>query len=289
MQDDVLIFMIYAEKIIWFSASQGHYMSWLFFYIECMNEYKDTSDSLRMLISEAVKGDRKAEETLLEAFTPMLRSVAAEYLDAAEGREEMDDLMQIASMGFILALRRFDPDISPAFIPYVRYGARMAIRDHLCSSMRLIRLPKGMVERVSKLSHAYRTLEEEGNEHPSEEDLMAMTGFSRTVLARTERARRMQLPMSLDHEYGDGSSASSFIPSAECVEEEAEAVLMEDRLRGIVSRLSCIDRFVISAYYGAFGSRKLGSGEIARRLSVSGEAVRKRTKRIEERLCRMIS
>jgi RNA polymerase sigma-B factor len=56
--------------------------------------------------------DRDAGDELIRRFLPLTRQLARRY---AGGHEPFDDLMQVASLGLVKALARFDPNRGTAF------------------------------------------------------------------------------------------------------------------------------------------------------------------------------
>ncbi len=241
------------------------------------------------LVVRAKSGDMMAREELISSFDGMIRSIAASYAGKLDGAESLDDLVQVGRVGFLEALDRFDFAIAPAFIPYVKEGVKMAIRDHLNSSMRLIRLPRCAIERVKTLSDALSHLADEGREI-SAEAVKERTGFSDRILRNAERSRALQMPLSLDFQYsGRGCDLASAVAADHSVEDEAENDMMVEKLSDTMKGLSGPDRFIINSLYGSFGAEKLSARDIARRLSLSENAVRRRAARIESSLYRKIS
>ncbi|MDQ3722321.1 MAG: sigma-70 family RNA polymerase sigma factor, partial [Actinomycetota bacterium] len=60
-------------------------------------------------------GDARARDQLVERFLPLARQLARRYQRAGE---PLDDLLQVASLGLIKAIDRFDPDREIAFSSY---------------------------------------------------------------------------------------------------------------------------------------------------------------------------
>ena len=59
------------------------------------------------LIEAYRAGDEKAREALVERYMPLVRSLASRY--AGRG-EPLEDLVQVGSIGLLLAIERFDTE-----------------------------------------------------------------------------------------------------------------------------------------------------------------------------------
>jgi RNA polymerase sigma-B factor len=59
--------------------------------------------------------DRRARDALIERFLPLARKFARRY---AASNEPYDDLVQVASLGLVKAVERFDPDRGFAFTSF---------------------------------------------------------------------------------------------------------------------------------------------------------------------------
>jgi len=96
-------------------------------------------------------GDQAAREALVERFMPLARSLARRYDRSSEPYE---DLMQVASLGLLKALDRFDPERGPSFasfaIPTILGEMRRYFRDSGWS----LHVPRGDKERALKVRDA---------------------------------------------------------------------------------------------------------------------------------------
>ena len=78
--------------------------------------------SERELFVRAHRGEARAREELTTRFMPLARSLALRYQRSGE---PLDDLLQVAALGLVKAIDRFDPAREIAFSSY-------AVRSRVC-------------------------------------------------------------------------------------------------------------------------------------------------------------
>jgi RNA polymerase sigma-B factor len=109
--------------------------------------------------------DPRDREQLVREFTPLARKLAARYVHVAE---PLDDLIQVATIGLIKAIDRFDPERGAAFssfaIPTILGELKRHFRDHCWS----IHVPRGEQELALRVQNVAN-------------ELTARTGHSPTV------------------------------------------------------------------------------------------------------------
>jgi RNA polymerase sigma-B factor len=122
-------------------------------------------------------------EELVERFMPLARRLASRY---AGGAEPFDDLVQVASVGLVKAIDRFDPERGTAFstfaVPTILGELKRHFRDRGWSvhvprdvQERILKVERAMAELPARLGHA-PTVQEIGQriEATDEEVLEAM-------------------------------------------------------------------------------------------------------------------
>jgi RNA polymerase sigma-B factor len=99
----------------------------------------------QLLAAYAESRDPRLREALVERFLPLARSIAKRYRKA---EEPFDDLLQVASLGLLKAVDRFDPARGIAFssfaVPTIVGELRRHFRDRCWS----VRPPRELQERA---------------------------------------------------------------------------------------------------------------------------------------------
>ncbi len=99
--------------------------------------------------------DSAARESLVERFMPLTRSLARRY---DRSSEPFEDLLQVASLGLLKAIDRFDPTRGHSFpsfaVPTILGEMRRYFRDCGWS----VHVPRGDQERALKVRDAQETL-----------------------------------------------------------------------------------------------------------------------------------
>jgi RNA polymerase sigma-B factor len=92
-------------------------------------------------------------DELVRRHIPMLSALAHRY----QGRDQADDLLQVAALGFLHAVERFDPDRGSRLGAYALPTVLGELRRHLRDRTWAVRVPRGLQERVLAVS---RTVDE---------------------------------------------------------------------------------------------------------------------------------
>ena len=121
------------------------------------------SDTEELMARWHDHGDRDAREELFERFRPLARKLAARY---SNPHEPIEDLVQVAAVGLLGAIDRFDPDRGvrfPAFaIPTILGELKRYFRNTGWS----VHVPRGAQELALRVDRAVRQIEARGGRHP---------------------------------------------------------------------------------------------------------------------------
>jgi RNA polymerase sigma-B factor len=123
-----------------------------------------TADVTELFARWQHQGDTGAREALVRRFMPLTRSLARRY---DRSSEPLEDLLQVASMGLLKALDRFDAERGHAFpsfaVPTILGEMRRYFRDCGWS----VHVPRGDQERALKVRNAQETLTGEHGRAPT--------------------------------------------------------------------------------------------------------------------------
>lgn len=120
-----------------------------------------------------LRGDRRARAELVERYMPLARRLAMRYRNSGE---PVDDLVQVASVGLVNALRRWDPDRGTAFssfaVPTILGELRRYFRDNTWA----VRPPRSAQELSFAVGKARDRLWQEGSRPPTVAEIAAVLG-----------------------------------------------------------------------------------------------------------------
>ncbi len=155
------------------------------------------------LICRAQEGDEEACEQMLRENSALIWAIVRRYF----GRGiEADDLYQLGSLGFIKAVRGFDPSYGTQFstyaVPKIAGEIRRYIRD-----TGTIKVSRGIRERAQTVYAARERLMGELRREPAVSEIAAETGLTSEEIASAELSSLE--PESLQAENADGLTIES--------------------------------------------------------------------------------
>ena len=110
-----------------------------------------TNSETELLRRYAETGDAALKEELVCRFLPLARSLALRYRGSSE---DIEDLIQVASLGLVKALDGFDLERGRSFIAYAAPTILGELRRHFRDRVWEVRLPRGLQERTMAVSEA---------------------------------------------------------------------------------------------------------------------------------------
>ena len=188
-------------------------------------------------------GDARAREALIERYMPLARSLALRYRRASE---PLDDLIQVASVGLVKAVDRWDPERGLAFSSYAVPTILGELRRYFRDSTWDVRPARDLQELCLAVEEARDELWLELGRSPTVADLAARVERAPEEVMEALQASDGRSLRSLDapvhEEEGDSASAGDLIGRADPEFERVEAVatieqmtaILDDRAREIL-------------------------------------------------------
>src|SRR5689334_21603930 len=130
----------------------------------------------RELFSRYLKdGEPAARAELVERFLPLARQLARRYQRA---EEPLEDLVQVASLGLIKAIDRFEADREVAFSSYAVPTILGEIKRHFRDRTWAVRVPRDLQELALKVDSAVGQLSLDLHRQPSVAEISGVVGAS---------------------------------------------------------------------------------------------------------------
>ena len=152
----------------------------------------------RELLEAAKAGDVPARDELIEAFLPLIASVARIYRGSA-GVERVE-LMQEGVVGLLRALRRFDPALGTPFWAYAAWWVRQAMQQLVSQLARPVVLSDRAVRQLARIKTSRREFLQARGREPTCGDLAEATGLARAqvenLVVAERSARGLEEPIS---------------------------------------------------------------------------------------------
>jgi RNA polymerase sigma-B factor len=115
----------------------------------------NTTDAAVLFAQWQQHGDQRAREELVDRFLPLARKLARRYSGA---REPFDDLLQVASLGLVKAIDRFDPSRGTAFSSFAVPTILGELKRYFRDLGWAVHVPRGAQELALKVEEAQQQL-----------------------------------------------------------------------------------------------------------------------------------
>jgi RNA polymerase sigma-B factor len=208
-------------------------------------------------------GDRSAREALIFSHENLAVFLARKFGDRGE---PLEDIIQVAQIGLIKAIDRYDPGRGIEFTTYATPTVVGEIKRYFRDKMWSIRVPRRLRELNYALMRSIETLSQTLGRSPTIAELAEETGTPFDVVLEALEAGRAYTPASLDAEPEEESERS--VALVESIgAEDAALERLEDRasLEWALGRLSDRHKKIVQLRF----YERLSQVEIARRLGIS--------------------
>ena len=152
-------------------------------------------DPCRLFLRWQKQGDQGARDELVKRFMPLARSLARRY---GRSSEPFEDLLQVASLGLLKALDRFDVERGHPFPSFAVPTILGEMRRYFRDSGWAVHMPRGMQEQALKVRDAQERLTNERGHAPTVGQLAEFLEIGTEDILETLQALQAYETLSLD-------------------------------------------------------------------------------------------
>ena len=224
----------------------------------------DELETLLREFSVLEPGPRRDQlrERLIVGYLPLARRLASRYRDRGV---PVDDLVQIASIGILKAVDRFEPEYGNAFLSYAIPTVQGEIRRYFRDRTWAMRVPRVLKERHLVIAEATSELSSRLNRAPRPSEIAAHLDMPLDDVVEGLHAGESYNSTSLDQKLTAADGATTLADTLGEADSRLEMVEYRDALRPLLDALPERERAIIMLRF--FG--EMTQSQIAQQIGVS--------------------
>ena len=231
-----------------------------------------------LLIRYHRTGDLAAREELVERCLPLARDLARRYTYTDE---PFDDLFQVASLGLIKAIDRFDPDRGAKFTSYAAPTILGELKRHFRDKGWALHVPRDLQERTLAVSRETEALSKQLGRSPKPREVADAIGCSVEEVLEAQQAAASYEAASLDAPTArDDDQAAPLVDLLGGEDSAYELVADRDAIASSWKALPDVERSVLELRF----MHNLNQREIGERIGYSQMHVSRLLRRALSRL-----
>jgi RNA polymerase sigma-B factor len=208
-------------------------------------------------------GDRRARDGLIERFLPLARKLARRYISSSE---PYDDLVQVASLGLVKAVERFDPSKGFAFTSFAVPTIVGELKRYFRDSGWALHVDRSAQERARKITDAQQRISARTGRAPTVSELAQYLEFSEEDVLEGLQTADAYDAISLDAPLASDDDGTS--TRIDTIGDDDDRLEMVDDQATIFAAARHLPRRERQILYLRFGE-DLTQTEIAERVGVS--------------------
>ena len=237
-----------------------------------------SADPRQLFIRWQRHGDPVAREALVQRYLPLARSLTRRY---GRSSEPFEDLLQVASLGLLKAIDRYDLERGHAFQSFAVPTILGEMRRYFRDSGWAIHVPRGAQERALKVRDARERLANEQGRAPTVNELAQYMEIDCEDVLDALQAIQAYETISLDAPRpGADDSTASYGDSIGTDDDRYELVELDATLTAVLGHIPERERLILKMRY----VEDLTQTEIAERVGISQMQVSRLLRRSLEQL-----
>ncbi|MER6673280.1 RNA polymerase sigma factor SigF [Streptomyces sp. NPDC000983] len=223
----------------------------------------DTAEAFRRLAALPPGQERDTlRDQVVEAWLPMADRLAGRFRSRGES---LEDLRQVAALGLVKAVDRYDPDLGNAFESYAVPTITGEIKRHFRDHMWTLHVPRRVQDLRNRVRFALQDLQSVSGRRPTNAEIAEHAAMSEADVKAGLEALESFTALSLDAELPgseDGYSLSDALGSADPA---LDTVVDREAVRARLAALPERERAIL--YMRFFGD--MTQSRIAEQLGIS--------------------
>lgn len=168
---------------------------------------KRSKEEIEALILEVQKNESEAaQDILVEQYTALVGSIARKY---SKGKNFHEDIIQVAMIGLLSAIRRYDPSVGRSFesflVPTVIGEIKRFLRDKTWS----VHVPRRIKETWPKIKTVVDELTRQTQRSPKIHEIAEYMGISEEEVLEAMEIGKSYQTASVDQSIETGSEGST--------------------------------------------------------------------------------
>jgi RNA polymerase sigma-B factor len=209
------------------------------------------------------EGDPAARRELVERFLPFARKLALRY---SYTDEPIDDLVQVAAVGLLGAIDRFQPDRGAKFTSFAAPTILGELKRHFRDKGWTVHVPRDLQERALALSRAVERLSNDLGRSPTLDELAAAIGCTLEQALEASEVAHSYAPASLDAPASaKDEEATALIEMIGAEDDQFALAESRELISGTWRALSQLEREVVALRF----AEGLTQREIGQRIGYS--------------------
>lgn len=187
--------------------------------------------------------DPAAREELITRHLPYARSLALRYSSASE---PLDDLIQVANVGLLGAVDRFDYERGIPFVAFAAPTILGELKRYFRDRAWTVRVPRALHDRIAEVEQSIASLTVKLQRSPSVAEIAADLDIDELQVLEVIEANRNRRPLSMDRPAASDTE-DEVTPNEWIGTEDAGFELVEDRavLHEVLPELGARERQVL--------------------------------------------
>lgn len=214
------------------------------------DEARTLSDTLFRRLRGLEQGTREhtyVRNTLVELHLGLARYAAGRFRSRGE---PLEDIVQVAAVGLIKAVNRYDVERGVLFATYAMPAITGEIKHFLRDTSWAVRVPRRLQELRLDIAKTADALEQRLGRRPTDRELTRELGVTEAELAEGRRAASGYTARPLDEPAGRGDEPAPPAREPGVDEEAYDRIECLEALKPLLAGLRHRDRLLLSMRYG---------------------------------------